>query len=338
MKIREISLRELMKYIIPHWKRICIAMLISAMVMTVFVFFDNWFINNAVMEEYYTALNGDEKEQRTYYEEKIRELLEEAEAKEVETLVSYENSKKIYEKNGNFFDDTDYIKCLSDVKILMDYISQMIQYNKYIPETKGLMTEEQGYYYEYLTDGTMHWDLLTPEQEPVDRWLDIVAIALLVGFVYIFILVLRYISDGNLRNYDNINELFGVPQLGGMISCDGAWADDGKVLDRAIFDITFMASRANTEKVVLTGSVVDNRVEAVMKDLKHALNEKAVHCDIAEDIINDITAVQHFANADGVVLVETVGKSNCQGIVDEMELAAKYDTKVLGVVKLGEVL
>lgn len=186
---------------------ICIAMLISAMVMTVFVFFDNWFINNAVMEEYDTALNGDEKEQRTYYEEKIRELLEEAEAKEVETLVSYENSKKIYEKNGNFFDDTDYIKCLSDVKILMDYISQMIQYNKYIPETKGLMTEEQGYYY-----------------------------------------------------------------------------------------------------------------------------------DIAEDIINDITAVQHFANADGVVLVETVGKSNCQGIVDEMELAAKYDTKVLGVVKLGEVL
>ncbi len=336
MKIREISLRELMKCIMLHWKKICIVMLISAMVMTGFVFYDNWFINNAVMEEYHTALNGDEKEQRAYYAEKLRERLEEAEAKEVETLVSYENSKKIYEKTSHFYEDPDniYIKSLADVKILNDYISLMIQYNKYIPKTKGFLTEEQGYYYEYLTDGTMmHWDLLEPEKEPIDRWLDIAAIALLAGFVYIFVLVLRYISDGNLRNYDNINELFGVPQLGGMIVCDAAQADNGN-LEKTIFDIAFMASRANTENVVLTGSVIDQRVEAVMKELKHALNEKAVHCDIAEDIINDITALQHFANADGVVLVETVGKSNCKGIAGEMELAAKYDTKVLGVVKL----
>lgn len=235
---------------------------------------------------------------------------------------------------------------------------------------KNAFVGEEWRYYNYLTQGkaianpdaemsdeTVNADV---EQEPV---LDTITVSspgvsvkyiilgmILFAFVYVFVIFMMYILNNKLRTNESLHELYDMPQLGAV-----SFAKEQKrfldVVDKWILKLRYRnqreftveesvnlamvavkmaAKKQQTATVALMGCNICEQTSDVCSRLKAGLEAEGLTVKILSNVLYNADTMEELADAQGAVLVETVGSTLYEEIVKELELLNRQNITVLG--------
>lgn len=172
------------------------------------------------------------------------------------------------------------------------------------------------------------------------------AIGFILGaFLLAGIHAVRYAIGGKLHLGRELSETYGLPVYGDFIKSRAR--RPGKGLDRlfekwefrhassdeAIINdiVALIRERNDGKRVLLTGTVVQEKLESLRQKLRPGLND-AVQIEIASDFLANGAAITDASQADTVVLVEEKHVSRLQDIQREAELLIMGSANVTGCV------
>lgn len=228
---------------------------------------------------------------------------------------------------------------------------------------KEAFTDEEWHYYNFLTEGKAaenpDTDKIEQEGEdtkPVAVMSPNVSIkyvvlgAFLFAFVYVFLIFLQCILNNKLRATDNFQELYDVSQLG----CVSVKADKKRflgVIDQWILKLRYRnqrrfaaeeaiglatvavkiaAKKQGLSQVCLMGCNLSDRTKQICDQIKTSLAEEQITVETLNNVLYDAETMEKLENAQGTVLVETVGSTMYEEIVQELQLLNRQGIKVLG--------
>ena len=174
--------------------------------------------------------------------------------------------------------------------------------------------------------------------------------AILAAFVYVFIIFMIYILNTKIRSSDNLQEIYGVPQLGLIPGQDNKkkpfefvdeWILNMRNRNKRRFSrdeavnlvtvaVKMSAEREKLSTVYLVGCNLKEHAMEVCEQIKDGLYTDNIQVDILNNVIYDAQAMCKLENAKGVVLVETVQSTLYSEITQELELLKRENIQVLG--------
>jgi len=178
---------------------------------------------------------------------------------------------------------------------------------------------------------------------------------ILGAFVLVFWFFVLYIINSKLRATDNLQRLYGIPQLGSVDSgkADKKWfgfvdkwiislRDYNKrkftseeALELAAVAVKMAAGKAGLDTVYVIGCDLKGSAMELSERLKGRLAKENIHVEILSNILYDAQAMCDLEKAQGVVLLETADSTLYTEIARELELLGRQDIRVLGGIIAG---
>ena len=243
----------------------------------------------------------------------------------------------------------DQIKCRNEIASLQSTIAA----------TKADFTEEQKKYYELLTwEEAEHSEQpeqpaqnVTAEENPVPtpavskKYVSLGAV--LFVFVYAVVICMVYIFNTKLRVSDELQSIYGIPQIGLVVreSCRKVfldkWVDSlrhyGKrkftaeqSMELAFAAIKITAVKNGLNNICLMGCNMSAGADKVCESLKAALEKEQIGVSVLDNVLYDAEAMEKMDAMQGVVLVEKAGSTLYNEVAGELELLKRQDITVLG--------
>lgn len=243
----------------------------------------------------------------------------------------------------------DQIKCRNEIASLQSTIAA----------TKADFTEEQKKYYELLTwEEAEHSEQpeqpaqnVTAEENPVPtpavskKYVSLGAV--LFVFVYAVVICMVYIFNTKLRVSDELQSIYGIPQIGLVVRESGTkvfldkWVDSlrhyGKrkftaeqSMELAFAAIKIAAVKNGLNNICLMGCNMSAGADKVCESLKAALEKEQIGVSVLDNVLYDAEAMEKMDAMQGAVLVEKAGSTLYNEVAGELELLKRQDIRVLG--------
>lgn len=243
----------------------------------------------------------------------------------------------------------DQIKCRNEIASLQSTIAA----------TKADFTEEQKKYYELLTwEEAEHSEQpeqpaqnVTAEENPVPtpavskKYVSLGAV--LFAFVYAVVICMVYIFNTKLRVSDELQSIYGIPQIGLVVRepCRKVfldkWVDSlrhyGKrkftaeqSMELAFAAIKIAAVKNGLNNICLMGCNMSVGADKVCESLKAALEKEQISVSVLDNVLYDAEAMEKMGAMQGAVLVEKAGSTLYNEVAGELELLKRQDITVLG--------
>ncbi len=240
----------------------------------------------------------------------------------------------------------EQIKCRNEIASLQSTIAA----------AKADFTEEQKQYYELLTwEEAEHSEQpaqnVTAEENPVPTPAVskkyVLLGAVLFAFVYAVVICMVYIFNTRLRESDELQSLYGIPQIGLVVRESGRkvfldkWVDSlrhyGKrkftaeqSMELAFAAIKIAAVKNGLNNICLMGCNMSAGADKVCESLKAALEKEQISVSVLDNVLYDAEAMEKMDAMQGAVLVEKAGSTLYNEVADELELLKRQDIRVLG--------
>lgn len=240
----------------------------------------------------------------------------------------------------------EQIKCRNEIASLQSTIAT----------AKADFTEEQKQYYELLT-----WEEAEHSEQPTQNVITeeeskptptiskkyVLLGAVLFAFVYAVAICLVYIFNTRLRESDELQSLYGIPQIGLVVRESGRkvfldkWVDSlrhyGKrkftaeqSMELAFAAIKIAAVKNELNNICLMGCNMNAGADKVCESLKAALEKEQISVSVLDNVLYDAEAMEKMDAMQGVVLVEKAGSTLYNEVAGELELLKRQDIRVLG--------
>lgn len=277
---------------------------------------------------------------KTYISEEQKQLNNELD-QHVLVLVS-ETTGSVMNKNLM----NEQIKCRNEIASLQSTIAT----------AKADFTEEQKQYYELLTwEEAEHSEQptqnVTVEENPVPTPAVskkyVLLGAVLFAFVYAVVICMVYIFNTRLRESDELQSLYGIPQIGLVVRESGRkvfldkWVDSlrhyGKrkftaeqSMELAFAAIKITAVKNGLNNICLMGCNMSAGADKVCESLKAALEKEQISVSVLDNVLYDAEAMEKMDAMQGAILVEKAGSTLYNEVAGELELLKRQDIRVLG--------
>lgn len=258
------------------------------------------------------------------------------------------------------------------------YLSDLDAVATTIANAKAKFVSEQWDYYDFLVNGELtglreEYESKLEENEEdeeetpekiVERGVTVtpgiskkylVLGALLMAFVYAFIIFVKYVLNNRLKDTDSLTELYDLPQLGMIPAQANAkkpfdfvdeWIisvrDRGKrkftreeALELSIVAVKMAAGKETIDKICLLGCDLKKQSLEVCETIQGKLSDENVRVSILSNVLYDAQAMSELEDEKGVVLVEHAGVTLYSEIAQELELMNRQGIKVLGGIVVG---
>lgn len=243
----------------------------------------------------------------------------------------------------------EQIKCRNEIASLQSTIAA----------TKADFTEEQKKYYELLTwEEAEHSEQpeqpaqnVTAEENPVPtpavskKYVSLGAV--LFAFVYAVVICMVYIFNTKLRVSDELQSIYGIPQIGLVVRESGRkvfldkWVDSlrhyGKrkftaeqSMELAFAAIKITAVKNGLNNICLMGCNMSAGADKVCESLKAALEKEQISVSVLDNVLYDAEAMEKMDAMQGAILVEKAGSTLYNEVAGELELLKRQDIRVLG--------
>lgn len=242
--------------------------------------------------------------------------------------------------------------------------NDIITQNNAAVKLKAAFTDEEWYYYNYLTAGKVSANQEKEDAEKTDEGAGtaitvvkpgisfkmIVLGMILFAFVYVFVIFLMYIFNNKLRATDNLQDIYSIPQLG-TIPGDEKKKKFLGIIDEWILKFRYRNTRrfapmeaANlaavatkmavkkqgVSNVCLMGCNLAGEALRACELIKERLTAEGATVQILSNVLYDAEVLEELADAQGAVLVETAGSTLYDEIAKELELLNRQNITVLG--------
>ena len=237
----------------------------------------------------------------------------------------------------------EQIKCRNEIASLQSTIAT----------AKADFTEEQKRYYELLTweEAEQLAQNVTAEENPVPTPAVskkyVLLGAVLFAFVYAVVICMVYIFNTRLRESDELQRLYGIPQIGLVVRESGRkvfldkWVDSlrhyGKrkftaeqSMELAFAAIKIAAVKNGLNNICLMGCNMSAGADKVCESLKAALEKEQISVSVLDNVLYDAEAMEKMDVMQGAVLVEKAGSTLYNEVAGELELLKRQDIRVLG--------
>lgn len=243
----------------------------------------------------------------------------------------------------------EQIKCRNEIVSLQSTIAT----------AKADFTEEQKQYYELLTwEEAEHSEQpeqpsqnATAEEYPVPTPTIskkyVLLGAVLFAFVYAVVICMVYIFNTKLRLSDELQSIYGIPQIGLVVRESGRkvfldkWVDSlrhyGKrkftaeqSMELAFAAIKIAAVKNGLNNICLMGCNMRAGADKVCESLKAALEKEQISVSVLDNVLYDAEAMEKMDAMQGAVLVEKAGSTLYNEVAGELELLKRQDITVLG--------
>lgn len=240
----------------------------------------------------------------------------------------------------------EQIKCRNEIASLQSTIAT----------AKADFTEEQKQYYELLTweeaeQSEQPTQKVTAEENPVPTPAVskkyVLLGAVLFAFVYVAVICMAYIFNTRLRESDELQSIYGIPQIGLVVRGSGRkvfldkWVDSlrhyGKrkftaeqSMELAFAAIKIAAVKNGLNNICLMGCNMSAGADKVCESLKAALEKEQISVSVLDNVLYDAEAMEKMDAMQGAVLVEKAGSTLYNEVADELELLKRQDIRVLG--------
>lgn len=234
--------------------------------------------------------------------------------------------------------------------------NEMASLQSTIATAKVGFTEEQKQYYELLTweEAEQSEQLaqnVTAEENPVPTPAVskkyVLLGAVLFAFVYALVICMVYIFSTKLRVSDELQSIYGIPQIGLVVRESGRkvfldkWVDSlrhyGKrkftaeqSMELAFAAIKIAAVKNGLNNICLMGCNMSAGADKVCESLKAALEKEQISVSVLDNVLYDAEAMEKMDAMQGAVLVEKAGSTLYSEIADELELLKRQEIKILG--------
>lgn len=173
---------------------------------------------------------------------------------------------------------------------------------------------------------------------------------LLAAFVYVFAVFLQYLFNNTIRATENLQELYGMEQLGQISSGQEGkklfgfvdqWIlairdrnrrkfAETEALELAAVATGMAACRLSMSTVYLLGCDLKEHSMQVCERLKEKLEADKLQVIILNNVLYDAAAMAQLAEARCAVLVEKAGSTLYEEIEQELELLKRQEIAILG--------
>ena len=238
-----------------------------------------------------------------------------------------------------------------------------------IASIKDAFSDEEAFYYTYLTDGDFSKLIVLEEEEepeeeeeedseegsvPPSARVSVKYILLgmiLAAFVYVFVLFVKYIMDARLRYTDDVQELYEIPVLGRIpverkkkpLDFVDHWIYALRDRNRRSFSrkeavllsaagAKIAARKKGVGSVCCLGCGLKENSLNVCEQIKAQLAEEGLNVSVLNNVLYDAEALEQLSSVGSVVLVETAGVTLYEEILKELELLRRQEIEVLGCV------
>lgn len=234
--------------------------------------------------------------------------------------------------------------------------NEMASLQSTIATAKADFTEEQKQYYELVTweeaeQSEQPAQNVTAEENPVPTPAVskkyVLLGAVLFAFVYAVVICMVYIFNTRLRESDELQSLYGIPQIGLVVRESGRkvfldkWVDSlrhyGKrkftaeqSMELAFAAIKIAAVKNGLNNICLMGCNMSAGADKVCESLKAALEKEQISVSVLDNVLYDAEAMEKMDAMQGAVLVEKAGSTLYNEVAGELELLKRQDITVLG--------
>ena len=171
--------------------------------------------------------------------------------------------------------------------------------------------------------------------------------AVLFAFVYAVVICMAYIFNTKLRVSDELQSIYGIPQIGLVVRESGRkvfldkWVDSlrhyGKrkftaeqSMELAFAAIKITAVKNGLNNICLMGCNMSAGADKVCESLKAALEKEQISVSVLDNVLYDAEAMEKMDAMQGAVLVEKAGSTLYNEVAGELELLKRQDITVLG--------
>lgn len=235
--------------------------------------------------------------------------------------------------------------------------NEMASLQSTIATAKADFTEEQKQYYELVT-----WEEAEQSEQPAQNVTAeenpaptpavskkyVLLGAVLFAFVYAAVICMVYIFNTKLRESDELQSIYGIPQIGLVIRESGRkkvfldkWVDSLRHYGKRKFtaeqsmELAFAAVKITAVKnglndICLMGCNMSAGADKVCESLKAALEKEQISVSVLDNVLYDAEAMEKMDAMQGAVLVEKAGSTLYNEVAGELELLKRQDITVLG--------
>ena len=244
------------------------------------------------------------------------------------------------------------------MKQQVDYRNTICNLEATIAAAKAGFSEGQKQYYTLLMKENGLEDITDVEQDDMEEEQPVTASpaaskkyvvlgAVLFAFVYAVILCMGYIFNSRIRVNDELQDLYGIPQIGLVVKDSkkkmflDKWISNlrhyGKreftaeqSMELAFTALKIAAVKNGLNNVCLLGCNLSAGADKVCESLKDVLEKEGITVTILNNVLYDAEAMEKLGTVKGAVLVEKVGSTLYNEITGELELLKRQEIVVLG--------
>ena len=164
------------------------------------------------------------------------------------------------------------------------------------------------------------------------------------------LIVACYVMNTRLRITDQLQEIYGIQQLGTIPAQNESrrlfcFVDkrilrlrEGKqrtfsaarALDLATTAVKLVAQKEVDREICLMGCGLQGQSLTVCETIRETLGKDKIQVGIINNVLYDVQAMEKLESVKGVVLVEQAGETRYSEIAAELELLERQNIKVLG--------
>ena len=244
------------------------------------------------------------------------------------------------------------------MKQQVDYRNTICNLEATIAAAKAGFSEDQKQYYTLLMKENGLEDITDVEQDDMEEEQPVTASpaaskkyvvlgAVLFAFVYAVILCMGYIFNSRIRVNDELQDLYGIPQIGLVVKDSkkkmflDKWINNlrhyGKreftaeqSMELAFTALKIAAVKNGLNNVCLLGCNLSAGADKVCESLKDVLEKEGITVTILNNVLYDAEAMEKLGTVKGAVLVEKAGSTLYNEITGELELLKRQEIVVLG--------
>lgn len=174
----------------------------------------------------------------------------------------------------------------------------------------------------------------------------------LAVFLCAFYYLLKYIFCAKLRSTDDVQELYGLSELGHI-----SWEAEGKKflggVDRKILAIRnygrrqftteeaiqltlaaikIVAEKKEIQKLALVGCGIKGKQQEICEEIAERLSKEGIKTELFNNILYDAVSMEKITGIHGAVLVGIAGETFYNELLDEKNLLLRQEIEQLGVV------
>lgn len=174
--------------------------------------------------------------------------------------------------------------------------------------------------------------------------------AVLMAFLYVFVIFVIYVLNNRLRTTDSLQDMYEIPQLGMIPGQEKskkpfAFIDEWilslrdrnkrkftkvEAVELSVVAVKMAVGKAELDRICLIGCDLKQQSLEICDAIQEKLSGDNVRVSVLNNVLYDAQAMSELEGEKGVVLVERAGATLYTEIAQELELLNRQGIKVLG--------